>query len=203
MPEWLYARSRAIVSRKPSHILLLYTGIFSLSLSISISVSLSLSISRLLTESAKASSRTRELLPRGGYSFVEPRKKKDPSLSTRAAETCHPSRDSFFFPPFVFFLPFYTTVRLISDPVFLERDGERERNWEREKSWQVDDYERTMEIWFLNRWELNFRNGLFRGTRNLKSLDKSFSFFLRKHILIKNYFDLLREKRHVCFTTFE
>lgn len=111
----------------PANPLTYCTGIFSLSLSISISVSLSLSISRLLTESAKASSRTRELLPRGGYSFVEPRKKKDPSLSTRAAETCHPSRDSFFFPPFVFFLPFYTTVRLISDPVFLEREREKLR----------------------------------------------------------------------------
>ena len=102
----------------------------SLSLSLYLSLSFSLSISCLLTESAKASSRTRELLPRGGYSFVEPRKKKDPSLSTRAAETCHPSRDSFFFPPFVFFLPFYTTVRLISDPV--SRLGERERERERD-----------------------------------------------------------------------
>ena len=203
MPEWLYARSRAIVSRKPSHILLLYTGIFSLSLSISISVSLSLSISRLLTESAKASSRTRELLPRGGYSFVEPRKKEDPSLSTRAAETCHPSRDSFFFPPFVFFLPFYTTVRLISDPVFLERDGERERNWEREKSWQVDDSVRA------NDGDLIFKSLRVEFSKRIVSwnwkfkIDKSFSFFLRKHILIENYFDLLREKRHVCFTTFE
>lgn len=131
MPEWLYARSRAIVSRKPSHILLPYTGIF-FSLSLYLFLSFSLSISCLLTESAKASSRTRELLPRGGYSFVEPRKKEDPSLSTRAAETCHPSRDSFFFPPFVFFLPFYTTVRLISDPV--SRLGERERERERLKA---------------------------------------------------------------------
>lgn len=199
MPEWLYARSRAIVSRKPSHILLLYTGIFSLSLSISISVSLSLSISRLLTESAKASSRTRELLPRGGYSFVEPRKKKDPSLSTRAAETCHPSRDSFFFPPFVFFLPFYTTVRLISDPVFLEREREKLRAGKKLTSrWlRANDGDlifKSLRVEFSKRivsWNWKFK------------IDKSFSFFLRKHILIKNYFDLLREKRHVCFTTFE
>lgn len=199
MPEWLYARSRAIVSRKPSHILLLYTGIFSLSLSISISVSLSLSISRLLTESAKASSRTRELLPRGGYSFVEPRKKKDPSLSTRAAETCHPSRDSFFFPPFVFFLPFYTTVRLISDPVFLEREREKLRAGKKLTSrWlRANDGDlifKSLRVEFSKRivsWNWKFK------------IDKSFSFFLRKHILIENYFDLLREKRHVCFTTFE